>query len=285
MNLRRATIAALALLAGACSQFSLPEKRAALPAAGRYVALGSSFAAGPALGALQPGAPERCMRTLANYPARLAQQLRLTLTDVSCSGATTEHILGAWGELAPQIDAVTAETDIVTVTIGGNDLNYVGSLLSASCGPDGKMTIGSESFTCPPRQWPSEADYVRVEANLREIARQVRIRAPRARLVFVQYLTLVPRTLCAAAPLSEADAEAARAVGLRLAAITASVAQEAGAMLLPADELSRAHTPCDAVPWAVGFPRGYDGSQGAPWHPNTAGMMAVADALARQLGG
>lgn len=49
----------------------------------------------------------------------------LNLVDVSCGGATTAHILGAWSELAPQIDAVTSDTKLVTVTIGGNDLNYV----------------------------------------------------------------------------------------------------------------------------------------------------------------
>ena len=38
------------------------------------------------------------------------------------------HVLAPWNELPAQIDAVTPDTRLVTITIGGNDLNYIGNL-------------------------------------------------------------------------------------------------------------------------------------------------------------
>jgi lysophospholipase L1-like esterase len=283
--MRTAAVAFLALTLTACSLVGGKPQGAETKTGGRYVAMGSSMAAGPGLGPPKPGTPARCTRTFANYPTRLAEKLRLTLFDATCSGATTEHILGPWNELPPQIDAVTRDTRLVTLTIGGNDLNYVGGLLAAGCGSEGTISIAGSTFPCPPRRTPDAADYAKVEANLREIARQVKARAPKARLVFVQYITLVPDSLCEATPISPEDAGTARAIAERLAAITAKVARETGSLLLAADELSRNHTPCDAEPWAVGSPPDYDGSQGAPWHPNATGMRGVADALAVKLSG
>jgi lysophospholipase L1-like esterase len=138
---------------------------------------------------------------------------------------------------------------------------------------------------CWPTPNPSEADYANVEASLREIARQVAARAPRAELIFVQYVTLVPPAPCDAARLVPEDAPVSRAIGRRLAEITARVARESGAMVLPADEMSRDHSACSAEPWSRGMPVGYDGSQGAAWHPTAAGHAAIADALAARLRG
>lgn len=252
-------------------------------AGGRYVAMGSSMAAGPGLGPPKPGTPPRCTRAFANYPTLLAERLKLTLVDQTCSGATTAHILGPWGELPAQADAITPDTSLVTVTIGGNDLNYVGGLIAAGCSPDGMISIAGRTFPCPPRREPGENDFAKAEANLREVANVVKTRAPKATLAFVEYLRLVPHNLCAATPISEEDAAVGRAIADRLAQITARVAKETGSLLVPIHTLSKTHTPCDDEPWAVGNPPGYDGSDGAPWHPNAAGMRAVANETARLL--
>lgn len=256
------------------------------PLAGNvYVAMGSSMAAGPGLGPPKPDTPERCTRSFVNYPTLLAERLRMTLYDVTCSGATTDNILAGWEELPAQIDAVTPETRLVSVTIGGNDLNYVGNLLAANCGPDGTIAIADNTFQCPAAVMPTEDDFARVDANLREIARQVKLRAPRARLVFVEYLRLVPDSLCEMTPITEEAAAHARATAERLASITQAVARETGSLIVPVHELSKKHTPCGAEPWAVGNPPVYDGADGAPWHPNAAGMQAVAAMVADRIGG
>jgi lysophospholipase L1-like esterase len=119
---------ALVLLAG------LSGLGAASPPAGlEYVALGDSYTSG--LG-LAPGTelpvPE-CAQSEVNYPHRIAEQLGLDLTDVSCSGATTADIDEvAQHDGAPrQLDALSDSTDVVTLTIGGNDLGFV--TVAATC--------------------------------------------------------------------------------------------------------------------------------------------------------
>lgn len=252
-----------------------------LPAGSRYVAMGSSFAAGAAIGPDKPGSPQRCSRTTNNYPALLAARLGLVLDDQTCGGATTAHILGPWNELPAQIAAVDANTRLVTLTIGGNDLNYAGNLFMASCEQGRTYEVAGYRIPCTPPKAPGEESYARLEATLREIARQVKARAPQASLVFVQYVTLVPEKPCAAANLPLAYASLNREIGLRLAAITVRVARETGSRLLAADRLSGRHTTCDPVPWSNGMTTEIDLAKGAPWHPNATGHQEIARALAR----
>ena len=271
----RAILAASLLLAG-CAHHQ------AEPLHGTYVSLGSSFAAGTALGGLQPGTPERCGRSPVNYASLLAARLQLSLVDVACGGATSSHVLGPWNELPAQIEAVTADTRLVTITIGGNDLGYVLNLVAASCDPAKGMTFGGQQRPCPTMRLPDEADYARTEAALRDIARAVKLRAPAARLVFVQYVQLVPDKACPALAMPANTAATVRTIGLRLAQITQRAARAEGATWLAADQLSARHTPCDDQPWSTG-PKPNGPSGNAPWHPNMAGHAALADALARNL--
>lgn len=276
--MRRLTFGLL-LLASACAPLSRVS-HAPLPVGARYVAMGSSFASGPLLGPPKPGTPTRCARTALNYPTLLAEQLKLTLEDVSCGGAETAHILGPWKELQPQIDAVTADARLVTLTIGGNDLGYVSGLIAASC----RAGAPFRAAPCAPARTLGPDDYDRLERNLREIVRQVAERAPSARLVLVQAVTLVPPKPCSAVMLAPADAEVSRAIGLRFAAIVSKVARETGTTIVEIGPISRKHTPCSSEPWSNGMSPGYDGANGAPWHPTAAGMRAIADAVAAILG-
>ncbi|WP_404480807.1 SGNH/GDSL hydrolase family protein [Novosphingobium sp. BL-52-GroH] len=253
----------------------------------RYVAIGSSFAAGPQLPPAKPSWPQRCGQSFNNYPTLLAERFGLELIDRSCSGATTEHVLGPWSEIPPQIVSVTPETRVVTVTIGGNDLSYIGNLFSATCAFNTRIVAasGAKTRACGAVRIPTEADYVRDEAQLNEIARRLKAAAPQARIVFVQYLTPLPPPggLCAATPVSETDAAIVREIGRRLAEITGRVAQANGVMVVEMNQSSATHTPCDKEPWMIGSPQGYDGRQGLQWHLNKAGMQATADGIAKWL--
>lgn len=269
---RNITLAAVTLLAGLAP--------AAATAAPKYVAMGSSFAAGPGITPYMADAPQRCGRSTRNYAHQLAERRGLELVDVSCSGATTAAILEPWNELPAQIDAVDGDTTLVTVTIGGNDVFYIGNLMSISCQ---ELVARGDMPTrqCRSPQTATEADYARLEDGLRRIAAGVKQRAPKATLVFLDYPAVLPsRGTCAATPVPDEAADTARAATARVEALTAQVAQEAGAKLVKVSSLSHGHDACAAEPWTTGFPA----TGGVPYHPNLAGMTAQAAALDEVLG-
>ena len=261
---------------------SLPASPA-IGSGAHYVAMGSSFAAGAGIGPTRPGTPERCKRATNNYASLLAARLDLTLDDQSCGGATTANLLHDWDELPAQLAAVREDTRLVTITVGGNDLNYMGLLFSASCDPAIGQTMGGETRPCPglPTR-PSAADYRALSTHLAQVVHAIRSVAPKARVVFVQYVTLVPEQLCQTTPISEDAAEQARDLARRLAETTASAARASGAEVLAADALSASHTSCDALPFSRGFSLTASGT-GAPWHPTALGHEAIAEALANML--
>lgn len=253
-----------------------------VPSGARYVALGSSYAAGTGIGGIKPDTPQRCARSPLNYATLLASRLDLMLDDQTCGGATTANILGPWGELPAQIDAVNAQTRLVTVTIGGNDVGYVMNLFAASCRAEDGFTLEGVKRPCPSLRPPTASDYARLETGLRQIAQEVARRAPQARLIFVQYVSLVPSTPCAALSLSPEGAVVTREIGQKLAEVTARAAKAEGAEVLSVNVLSYGHTPCDAQPWSVG-PQPLGAAANTPWHPNAAGHAAIAASLAKLL--
>lgn len=253
----------------------VPEGRA------QYVALGSSFAAGFGLGAKDPSSPAICARSVNGYPKQLAHMLGLGIVDVSCSGATTAHVLvGGQMFLPPQIDAVRPETELVTLTIGGNDLHYVGDLLALSARRSGtiygKWLRHFGNVPVP----PSAADYGKVEKALLQTILIVRHRAPRAKIVLVSYPPLLPREgSCPKLGLIPQEVATMRIVGDRLADLTRSAASIGGAVLVDMQRLGLAHDACASRPWV----NGARDVVGAQFHPTIAGSLAVARAVSAAL--
>lgn len=266
-----------------CVGSNPPTSRVLAPGM-RYVAMGSSFAAGPGVASSADVPSNRCARSTDNYPHLLAHRLRLQLTDVSCSGATTDNVLGPWNELPPQLDALTSDTGLVTITIGGNDVGYIGTLGSASCRSFAVPPPGAPGGKCPEPTRTSEADWNRLEGSLRKIIAEVRRRAPKARLVFVDYLSVLPAVgRCAATPMTAEQADAGRAIAKRLARITLRAAAQGDTEILRASDLSRERDACSVQPWVNGFPLP-GGAFFVPYHPNAQGMAAIADLLADRVG-
>lgn len=235
----------------------------------RYVSMGSSYAAGLGIAPYQDGAPARCTRSTRNYASQLAARRGLTLVDVGCSGAKTSAILQPWGELPAQIDAVTTDTALVTVTIGGNDIGLVGGLYGASCRQLGEAN-------CAPATAPTEGDYAALKTAMTGIVAAIRERAPKAKIMLVEYPTILPpQGACAATPMTDADADAARAKAARLLTITREAAASGGATVITTSEFSRGHDACATTPWMNGYPA----PGAAPYHPNLAAMTAIANAL------
>jgi GDSL-like Lipase/Acylhydrolase family len=100
-----------------------------------YVAMGDSFSSGEGdqsyFDATNIGSPieNRCHRSPDAYPVLLSEDfsLDLNLTGfIACSGATTSDVLtdGQYNEDA-QIDHLGGSPDVVTISIGGNDMGFV----------------------------------------------------------------------------------------------------------------------------------------------------------------
>lgn len=251
------------------------------PATAEFVALGSSFAAGPDVGRPDPQGPPPCARSLDNYAHKLAARRRLTLEDRSCSAARTAdiHRHRQFG-LPQQIDGVGPQTRLVTVTIGGNDVSYLGDLSAASCRNQG--VVG-----CAPSPADTlDARFEGLRNALADMLAEVRARAPAARIVVVDYVTIVPaRGTCPdRAPLTEADMAWARGRAERLRRLTAEAAAGAGASLLRASDLTEGHDICAARPWVNGWrDPGPGGRPLAAYHPRIEAMEAIAQALDRML--
>ena len=264
----------LSLVALALAATPALAKPAPVPEGARYVALGSSFAAGPGVGPITPDTPARCGRGTLNYPNLLAAKLKLSLVDATCSGATTEHVLGPWNEVPAQIESVTADTRLVTITIGGNDVNFVGNIFAAAC-----EQMSAPDPRCQKWREIGEDVWQGDEERMRRIVRAVRQRAPQARVVFVDYITVLPiRGTCPAVPISDERMKQSRDVAGRLAKLTAKVAHQEGAEVFRFSALSRSHAPCSAQPWSNGL--GAPAGDGIPVHPNRAGHQAAAEGLA-----
>lgn len=249
-----------------------------------YVALGSSYASGPGLTPRSPGSPFLCARSDGNYAHILARRRGLALVDATCAGATTAHVLrGGQYFQRPQLDAVTSQTRLVTITIGGNDVAYLGNLVAMSCGPAPSSVASLLGMCTPVPDFAVRPAFVRLATNLRAIAAEVRRRAPRARLVFVDYLSVLPPAgTCPRLGLAAADADRMRVVAAQLAETTRDAARATGADLVDMAGASRGHDVCAAVPWLNG--RHPPSLFIAPLHPNADGMRAVADAIDRMLG-
>ncbi|MEZ0340304.1 SGNH/GDSL hydrolase family protein [Mycobacterium sp. pV006] len=239
-----------------------------------YVALGSSMAAGPGIRPRAPGSPRRAGRSARNYPHLVAERLGLHLVDVTYSGATTAHVLTERQNGAPpQADALDGSETLVTVTIGGNDIGYVPMLFAAGL-PRWVQSIplvGAKIRDLLDPQVRQRA-IDELGESLIEVGQTLRARAPKATVLFVDYLTFLPDE----PPLREADAALARHLAERLEHLTADAASATGCGLVRAGAASRDHHAWSTRPWTTPFGWPLPGRP-APLHPNAAGMRAVAD--------
>lgn len=240
------------------------------------VALGSSFAAGPGI---PPVEDPVAGRSGGNYAHLVAEALGARLTDLSVSGATTASVLDQPQRVGrttypPQLAGVPADADLVTVTVGGNDLGYLPTLLRLAWA----HRLRSRWFTRPLGKRLAEGpvpvlDPDRVVEGLQRVVAGIRERAPEARVVLVDYLTIVEEKT-PDLPFDEAHRTALRALGRRVNGAFVVAAQATGADLIQASVLSAGHGVGSADPWVTGLEAGR-----AAFHPNAAGMRAIADEL------
>jgi lysophospholipase L1-like esterase len=251
-----------------------PSRTPDLPAVRSYVAIGDSFTAGPGLAEIRPDGAF-CFRSDHNWPSLLARALRTkAFSDVSCAGATTGDVLRD-GTARPQLDAVRPGTDLVTVGIGGNDGNLFASLISACTGGHG--ACGEFSHDSAP------AILRQTVASIVAVLEDVRTKAPKATVLLVGYLRIMPESgSCPTIGIPAADAAAVAGAEQALDQALADAARQAAVPYVSMRDASRGHDACaGAEAWTNGGTVTDD--DGIAFHPRLAGMQAVARAVEAQL--
>ena len=160
----------------------------------RYVALGDSYSAASGVLPIEatPSGPT-CLRSSRNYPHVLAARIGAQLTDVTCGAAETkDYFTAQHPDVKPQLDAVKADTQLVTMTIGGNDSGvFINSILE--CGAAGLTTAGQGS-PCKDKYGSSFEDTIKKTTypSLVKALKAVRAKAPRARVAILSYPWILP---------------------------------------------------------------------------------------------
>ncbi|MFJ6616135.1 SGNH/GDSL hydrolase family protein [Kitasatospora sp. NPDC091335] len=182
------------------------------PPTGPYVALGDSYTAGMKLPP-RAGGPDGCYRSGVNYPSLVAKGLSIAagqFKDVSCSGARTEDLTGPQkvpgGTNPAQLDALTADTRLVTLGIGGNDAGFMEVV--TECAKDNLVDIlkgvitdgGDRAGKSPCRDHYASGNGTdevqrKVDAagdRLGQVLQDVGKRSPKARVYVIGYPGLLP---------------------------------------------------------------------------------------------
>lgn len=263
------------------SRTAEPEPRRPLPRIDRYVALGDSFTAAPFV----PEYEQRsggCVRSTANYPKLIARQLKTRAVDRSCGGADTRDLTvgssGHSGKLAPQFAALDRRTDLVTLSMGGNDQQVFGTLINRCPTYRDADPTGS-----PCREAMRGTDGDRLLGALRQTQRslvaalrQVRQLAPRARVLVVGYPKLAPDegTCPDLLPLADGDYEYADELNRALNDTLRGAAGTTGVEFIDVYAASEGHDVCSDEPWVNGAVTITD--QALQYHPFAVEQRAVA---------
>ena len=203
-----------------------------------YVALGDSYSSG--VGA--PGQSGLCLRGSNGYPAQWAEQNDpKTYKNVACSGATTDDVR------RQQVPSLTASTDLVTITIGGNDVGFAPVVITC--------TISSYDVCAArvqeARDYTEEAMAPKLDATYQAI----RAKAPTAEVVVLSYPILFDTTSagCGAGGMSLAKRQVINAGNEELDDLIRERAQAAGFTYAEARDTFAGHGICAAAPWINGL--------------------------------
>ncbi len=263
---------------------------AAIAAAGAgaatYTALGDSYAAGPLI-PNQSFEPLGCLRSDHDYAHLTATAKGLTLTDVSCSGATTADMTAAQnvepGPNPPQFNGLSTGTNIVSVTIGGNDIGF--TEIIENC-----ITFNPFSTPCKSQYDSGGHDQLaeRIEGaapKVGAVLQGIHERSPNARVFVVNYPDILPSgSGCwPTVPLAFGDVPYLHATEERLNAMLATQAALHGASVVDWYSASIGHDACkgSGTRWVEPL---IPGELTAPVHPNKAGMTGAASVLEAAIG-
>ncbi|MGO1050883.1 SGNH/GDSL hydrolase family protein [Crossiella sp. CA198] len=278
------------LAAGLAATMALPAASAiaAAPAGvGRYVALGDSFASVGTLTNIHLD-PVGCARSKDNYPAQLAARIKpKTFVDRTCGAATTPDMTAPQqvplGVNPPQFDALTADTDLVTLTIGGNDIGFAEIVLTCAT-----LSVTDPGGAPCKKHFTKDGDQLQrriadLGPKLTKVLTGIKAKSPKARIAVVGYLRILPpsKGCWPLVPIAAGDVAYFETVQANLNTSIGGWAKAAGATFVNPG-LVTGHDVCQlpGTKWVEGL---IPTSLSVPVHPNALGQDYVggltADAL------
>jgi lysophospholipase L1-like esterase len=208
---------------------ALPAQAAAVD----YVALGDSYASGTGV---TPYSNSTCTRSTRSYAALWANShAPSSFSNVTCGGATTADVLS--GQLTP----LNTNTDLVTLQIGGNDVNFASTILS--CG-----SLSSTTGCLSAIDSGLQLARTTLPGKLDQTYAAVRSRAPNAKIVIVGYAKLLePNGSC----LNSTKRTALNNAAVELNTIIKGRVLAAGANFVFLDAITAftGHGACGNSPW------------------------------------
>jgi lysophospholipase L1-like esterase len=252
-----------------------------------YTAMGDSYSSGEGNPPYDVGTAGGCDRSNAAFGRQFAQaQSSIGTTGIqhiACSGATINNLTttGQNGE-QPQISQMTPGSQLVTVTIGGNDIGFAGVLTDCLANP---------TTTCITK-YNSDDDnnlYAAIDnlkPNLIAAYQAMQAAAPNAKIVAVTYpLIFQPGTTCAGIlNLPVPDVDFLNDVGSYLDDTIMDAAQTAGIDSMDERYAFLGHALCSADPWVYQLPTSFTAGtavldSSAWFHPNAEGQAQIASDL------
>jgi hypothetical protein len=289
-TLAAATLLALAIPAMANASQILPN---ADGLSGPFVALGDSFAAGNLIPSSPAGTPGGCLRSSHDYGADAAALLDVaTYVDATCTGAATASMTQPepvpLGTNPPQFDALAADDSVVTVTIGGDDIAFLGILETCA-----KLSL-TDLFGNPCQRHYTAGGTDQLVAAIDAAAPKVAAvlqgiesRAPDAQVLVVGYPDLLPVTghgCWPLVPFAFGDVPYLRGIEVDLNQMLARTAAANGATFVDTYQPTIGHDACTGastkdveslVPTSLAY----------PFHPNQRGELVMAQQVVAALGG
>ncbi|WP_346129463.1 SGNH/GDSL hydrolase family protein [Lentzea roselyniae] len=259
----------------------------AAPQYRNYVSLGDSFVSGPFI-PLQRLDPLSCFKSTQNYPSVLARKLGITnFTDISCGGAQTKDMAGVQtgfpGQSVPQLSALKPGTDLVTVSIGGNDIGF--SEIITTCASRG--LTDPHGAPCKALYGDELAQRINATApKVADVLKGIKQRSPNARVVVVGYLRILPPSqgCWPLVPIASGDVPYLDDMQKLLNGMLAAQAKAAGAGWVNPYDISLGRDVC-AAPWDKWVEGLIPTRLAFPVHPNASGMAAVGKQVAAALAG
>jgi len=252
---------------------------AAGASAANWAGLGDSYAAGPLI-PNQQLSPLGCLRSDHNFAHLAAAALGRSLADASCSGAKTDDMTAPQdvtpGQNPPQFNALTTDTQIVTLQIGGNDIGFTSILENCA-------TANPFAHPCRDKYVVNGHDTLadKIAATAPKVAtvlQGIHARSPGARVFVVNYAAILPETGSGCwpqVPIAFADVPYLRSVEKNLNAMLAQQAAANGARIVDDYTASIGRDACksSSTRWVEPL---VPANAAAPFHPNARGEAGIA---------